>query len=109
MLTAAACVQVNEAVNSRDLECGGGVPEDICVRLADDLVSQWNPAFVADVGPIVNVTVKPMNCGRIANAGPAIVRCWEGMGEAVDGSIDAHYFQTNDGRIFAEAGRVVEN
>ena len=117
MLTA-ACVQLNEAVNDevngRDVECNE-VPDDICVRLADDL-SQWFPDRVAEHGPIVKVNVRPADCSRaIASQGQVVARCWEGMGNAAvraDGSegpsFGRIYYQVTDGRIFGNAGRVLE-
>jgi hypothetical protein len=50
MVTAAACLQLNEALNSRDLECGE-VPADICTRLADFMVGGWDPLNAAETWP----------------------------------------------------------
>ena len=120
MLTAAACVQLDEAVNSRDLECGEvPVPDDVCVRLADDIVGKWSSSgfpVVAEAGPIVKVTVAPGHCANVKRPDPAVERCW-----AVDattrvladgsprGGISRTYYRTDDGRIFDEDGLAVED
>ena len=123
MVTATGCVPLNEAMNSRDLECTG-VPDDMCVRLADDLVSQWLPSMAGQAGPIVKVTVKPVDCGELTESREAVVRgltiapgarCWEGTGEAAvkaDGSgmgLEFGYYQNADGRIFDDRGWAVES
>ena len=113
MLTAAACAQVNEAINSRDRECNE-VPDDICLRLADDLVSLWDRRATARDGPIVLVTVRPVDCS-VVRPNAETKHCWEVTSEgAVLGGgqragIGTYYFQTNDGRIFEDTGRVVGN
>ena len=106
MVTAGACVQVNEAMNSRDLECTG-VPDDICAGLADHIVRQWDPDSAAQFGPIVKVKVTRVDCGRV-QVNPANVRCWEvasGTAGLFDGSRGAGvgdiYGQRVDGTIWA--------
>ena len=96
----------------------------MCVRLADDLVSQWLPSMASQAGPIVKVTVKPVDCGELTESREAVVRgltiapgarCWDAVGDAavrVDGSgfgQGGSYYQTVDGRIFDDLGRVVGN
>ena len=113
MLTAAGCVQLNEAVNSQDLECVE-VPEDICARLADDIVRVWDSE--ATEGPIVLVQVRPVACRDIGRQDPAMVRCWVVEGSTageLDGSggagIGWEYFQNMDGRIFNVNGEAIRN
>ncbi len=112
MLTAAACQQVNEAINSRDLECGQ-VPEAICTRLADHIVGLWSPASIAESGPLVKVTLVPVDCEPNF---PDMVRCWEveavtaGVAEGSGGAgIVATYTQRPDGTLVGEDGTVIGN
>jgi hypothetical protein len=113
MLTTAACSQFNDAINKRDLQCDE-VPEDICTTLADDL-SEWFPHRVAEHGPIVKVSLRPLECGAvIARRDQVVARCWEGNGNAAvraDGSEGAGfhkiYYQVTNGRIFDGNGRLV--
>ena len=75
MLTASACVQVNEAIKSRDLDCRE-VRDDICVRLADLADAPSRAKF----STIVRIVVRPTDCGDIEDSGmvrrPGMVRCW---------------------------------
>jgi len=113
MVTATGCVQLNEAMNSRDLECGG-VPEDICARLADHIVRHWDPEVAARLGPIVLVTVEPADCRRVERQVPGMVKCWQAMGSPGVPEDDPgwqgsswRYYQNVEGLIFDERGGVV--
>ena len=104
MLTAAGCVEVNEAVSNRDLECTD-VPEDTCITIADHLVTLWDPQSAAAFGPLVKFHLRSMSCDN-----PAAVRCWAieahpGSGAGIGGG----YYQNVDGRIFDEGGVPVGN
>ena len=115
MLTAAACVPLNEAMNSRDLECTG-VPDDMCVRLADDTVGQYaiQPGF-AEFGPIVRVLVKPRDCRTDRRYDPSWRGCWEVEGFASgiadgDGAVEVmagYYRLLGDGTLVGYEDRVV--
>ena len=113
-MTAAACMQVNEAVTGRDLQCVD-VPDDICAKLADDIVGRGVPQAVAEHGSIVRVEVRPIDCAAIQRQDPAMVRCWQLRRRTVaaDGSRGPRdgleYYQTVDGRIFDADGRTVGN
>ena len=120
MITASACEQINEAMNSRDdLECTE-VPEDICVRLADDIARQWYPQGDVLLGPTVEVSVQPVACGLVVwfqHIDPPPVRCWEATGSSpvpAGASFPVHstswdYYQIDDGRIFDQDGLAVED
>jgi hypothetical protein len=113
MLTAAGCAQVNEAINSRDLECNE-VPEDMCVRLADHAVGHWDAANDVQNGPIVRIVVRPIGCGDFEHEGmprrPGMVRCWGAEAWAEGGAgVGVGYYQNADGRIFDHDGEVVGN
>ena len=120
MLTATACVQLDEAINSRDLECGEvPVPDDVCVRLANDIVGKWSSSgfpVVAEAGPIVKVTVAPGHCVNVKRPDPAVARCWTvdaSTAALADGShrggLVWTYYQTDDGRVFDQDGVAVED
>ena len=96
----------------------------MCVRLADDLVSQWLPSMAGQAGPIVKVTVKPVDCGELTESREAVARgltiapgarCWQADASAAvaaDGSgmgLSFDYYQHADGWIFDDRGRVVGN
>ena len=109
MLTTAACVQVNEAINSRELECDG-VPDDICVRLAD----LADPPSRAKFSTIVRIVVRPTDCGDIEDSGmvrrPGMVRCWGVEAWAASGAgVGLGYYENADGRIFDDGNEVVAN
>ena len=93
-LTVAACQQVNEQINERTLACGE-VPEEICVRLADDISAGFerrNP----DAGRIVQVTVSAWDCPP----GLPAVRCWHVEASTVaGGGSKAIYHQRGDGTL----------
>ena len=114
MLTASACAQINEAMNSRDdLQCTE-VPEDICVMLAEDIAGHWLPSMAGQPGPVVKVTVKPVDCGELGLTIAPGARCWEGEAKvAGDGSglgpVHYTYYQNADGRMFDDGGTVVGN
>ena len=111
MLSAAACVQVNEVISGRDLECNE-VPEDICVRLANHIVGVWEPANGAEFGPPVRVQVRPVGC----EISPEMKLCWDvtaGSEGFYDGSggeaIGKTYYQRWDGAVYDLEGGVVGN
>ena len=111
MLTASACQQLNEAINSRDLECTDA-PDDICVRLADDIVGLWDARGVARDGPIERVLVNPVDCSVIKRPNPAMARCWEAAGTIAGsggGSIGTYYVERVDGTLTDDEGRVIGN
>ena len=95
-LTATACVQLNEAINRRDLECGE-VPDNICSRIADDIARQWDAANATQDGPIVTVTVAPTDCFAIVDKHPLMPQCWEVEAHTTNGSGVAEvYYQDGD-------------
>lgn len=109
MVTAAACVQLHEEVNGRDLACAG-VPDDICVRLADLADAPSRAKF----STIVRIVVRPTDCGDIEDSGmvrrPGMVRCWGAEAWAEGGAgVGVGYYQNADGRIFDHDGEVVGN
>ena len=115
MLTTAACVPLNEAINSRDLKCGA-VPEDICVRLADDIVGHWDPEMVTREGPLALFRVRPVGCDALPRRDAAMTRCWEVLATTAvraDGSdgvgFNVIYYQNVSGGLFDEDGVVVGN
>ena len=107
MLTAAGCVQVNEAVNSRDLECTD-VPEDLCTTTADHFVTLWDPESAAESGPLVKFHMRSTTCVKPRH--PDAVRCWAVEAHPGSGAgIGGEYYQNVDGRIFDEGGVPVGN
>ena len=113
MLTASACAQLNEAIHPRDLECGE-VPDDICTRMANHIVSLWDPANLAESGPVVKVTVTPDCPGFPITRVPDAVRCFEvgaspaglqdGTGPA---GIGGYYFLLVDGTLIGPEDAVL--
>ena len=113
MLTTAACAQIDEAVNGRDVECGE-VPEDTCITIADHFVTLWDPQLVAEYGRVVKVRVTPIDCAAVRK--PAMARCWvveastphlaDGAGGGLGG---VHYYQRVDGTLLGEDGAVIDN
>ncbi len=105
MLTASACVPVNEAINSRDLECREA-SDDVCTRLADDIVGLWDPADAAREGPIVWVVVQPVACDGLDR--PSIARCWGVDASTASGvGLGGAYVQFKDGSLYDQNGAVV--
>ncbi len=115
MLTAAACAQVTEVVTGWELECVGGVPEDICVRLANHLAGQWDVASGGTEGPVVRVLVQPIDCGVLVRRDAAMARCWEGSASNdadANGTSEAivlDYYERVNGTLVEEDGSVVGN
>ena len=100
-------MQVNEAMNSRDLECNEKVPDRICVRLADEVVRECDRADATREGPIARVHVKPVACG-VLGSNERGVRCWEVEAQAANGaSLGANFLQREDGSIITWDGLVV--
>ena len=111
MLTAAACAQIDSAINSRDLECNE-VPEDMCHRLADHIVSQWSPSDFVEHGRVVRVHVEAADCDTVQK-NLVNARCWTGGASSAiraDGTggegIGRAYYQLADGKLFSE-GEVI--
>jgi hypothetical protein len=113
MLTAAACVQVNEAINGRVLECRE-VRDDICTRMADHIVGLWDPASAAEYGPLVVFTVTPSDCPGVPNI-RVMVRCWEveassaAMPDGSHGGFGGTYFLRVDGTLIGPGDAVIGN
>ena len=104
MVTATGCVPLNEAMNSRDLECGG-VPDDICTTLADDVAGHWGA--VPELDPIATVRVEPIDCGD-AFEPRAMVRCWDVEAIPADGGgYGGIYAQNGDGNLVSPFGGVI--
>ena len=110
MLTASGCAQINEAVNDRDLECNG-VPDDICITLADHIVGMWDePAARGTEGPIVRVLLRPVDCRVAERREPATTRCWEVEASTATGSgISRYALQRVDGTFIGPNGKVIGN
>ena len=112
MLTAAACAQLSEAINSRDLECGE-VPEDTCITIADHFVTVREPQLLAEHGRLVKVRVRQFDCAAVRE--PAMARCLvvEAVTEtghgAGEGLGDLYYYQRVDGTLLGEDGAVIGN
>ena len=112
MLTAAACVQINEVMNSRDLQCTD-VPEDICITIADHFVTLLEPQLLAEYGRLMKVKVTPFDCAAVRE--PAMARCWvvEAVSETGHGAGewlgDLYYYQRVDGTLLREDGAVIGN
>jgi len=109
MLTAGACVQLNEAINSRNLECGE-VPDDLCSRIADDVARQWDAANAAQDGPIVTVTVAPTDCFVIEDKHPLMPRCWDVVAKTTsEAGVGEVYYQNGDRDLVSPYRGVIGN